>query len=232
MLFAIGAGPYSHALSTLVDLLAAAILGGLIGVQRQAAHKPAGLRTHVLVSVGACAFMEVSRLVGDSRIAAGVITGIGFLGAGAIVRTGTIPRGLTTAASIWVVSAVGLSLGLGTVNSLEVAGITALFAFCVLAVSDGWIVQRFPRSAQALATIAFEPATVAPDAVRDLLAREGRHVHFAVPMKIEPGERGPLMTLAFTIHGHHIHRWATTIEELERTPGIRSVEISGDLTSG
>ena len=89
----------------IVHLIAAAVLGGVIGAQRQAAHKPAGFRTHLLVAVGSCAFMEVSRLTGDSRIAAGVITGIGFLGAGAIVREGLMTRGLTTAASIWAVSA-------------------------------------------------------------------------------------------------------------------------------
>jgi hypothetical protein len=96
-----------------VRLIVAGLLGALVGIQRQAVHKPAGLRTHALVALGACAFAEISHATGDDRIAAGVITGIGFLGAGAIVRAGMTAHGLTTAASIWSAAAIGLAAGSG-----------------------------------------------------------------------------------------------------------------------
>jgi putative Mg2+ transporter-C (MgtC) family protein len=119
-----------------LDLIVAAALGGMIGLQRQAAHKPAGFRTHLLVALGSCAFMEISRLAGDSRIAANVITGIGFLGAGAIVRDGALPRGLTTAASIWAAAAIGMALGFGTPLAYELGATTTVLVFLALSFTD------------------------------------------------------------------------------------------------
>ena len=100
-------------------LLLAAALGALIGFQREKAGKPAGLRTVVLVCVGAALFTVASvygfGIAADpSRIAAGIVVGIGFLGAGAILRRdGAVVEGLTTAATIWVVAAIGLAAGAG-----------------------------------------------------------------------------------------------------------------------
>jgi putative Mg2+ transporter-C (MgtC) family protein len=111
----------------LVRLVLAALLGSLIGLEREYHGRPAGLRTHMLVCVGA-AMITISGLIiasyycdgsatvsgGEiSRIVAGVVTGIGFLGAGAIVRTSDFVRGLTTAACIWFVAALGVVIGLG-----------------------------------------------------------------------------------------------------------------------
>jgi putative Mg2+ transporter-C (MgtC) family protein len=100
-------------------LLLAAALGAVIGYQRERAAKPAGLRTHVLICVGAALF-TVASLFGfgpaadPARVAAGVLVGIGFLGAGAIIRRGEgVVEGLTTAATIWVVAAIGLAAGAG-----------------------------------------------------------------------------------------------------------------------
>lgn len=99
------------------------ILSGLIGLERQLHRRTAGLRTHILVCIGSCLIMLTSLYVFDiykdktnldpSRIAAGVITGIGFLGAGTIIRSGEAVRGLTTAASLWVVAGIGLAIGCG-----------------------------------------------------------------------------------------------------------------------
>ena len=110
-------------MNTLIDmvlrLLLAAALGAVIGYQRERANKPAGLRTHILISLGSALFTVVSIFgFGDgvdvSRVAAGVVTGIGFLGAGAILhREGGIVEGLTTAATIWAVAAIGLAAGAG-----------------------------------------------------------------------------------------------------------------------
>ena len=98
-------------------LLLAAALGAIVGYQRERAGKPAGLRTHTLICIGAALF-TIASLYGfggadPARIAAGIVTGIGFLGAGAIIRTREHIVGLTTAASIWAVAAIGLAAGAG-----------------------------------------------------------------------------------------------------------------------
>ena len=96
-------------------LLLAAILGSTVGIEREKLHKPAGLRTYMLVCLGSClvTVISVSFDMDPARIAAGIITGIGFLGAGAIIAQGTNVKGLTTAASLWAIAAVGLSVGIG-----------------------------------------------------------------------------------------------------------------------
>ena len=100
-------------------LLLAAALGALIGYQRERAGKAAGLRTHILICVGAALFTVASiygfGALGDpARVAAGVVAGIGFIGAGAIIRTGEgLVGGLTTAATIWAVAGIGLAAGAG-----------------------------------------------------------------------------------------------------------------------
>jgi len=96
----------------------AAALGALVGLERERHERPAGLRTHLLVSMGSCLFTVISVAVAGTaydpgRVAAGIITGIGFLGAGTIIRHGGSVTGLTTAASIWSVAAVGMATGIG-----------------------------------------------------------------------------------------------------------------------
>lgn len=127
----------------LFRLLAALFLGGLIGYERQARSKAAGLRTHILVSMGACLFMLVSIAIplemkanfglssDGGRIAAQVVSGIGFLGAGSILAGQGARRikGLTTAASIWAVAAVGLAAGAGF---FFMAAVTTAFIFVTL----------------------------------------------------------------------------------------------------
>lgn len=107
----------------LIELIGSALLGGVIGWERESKGSFAGLRTHILVSLGSCLIMQVSihmfNIFKDlapsdpGRIAAGVITGIGFLGAGAIMRSTQSIKGLTTAASIWIASGIGLAVGCG-----------------------------------------------------------------------------------------------------------------------
>ncbi len=122
--------------SAFVKLVLAVVLGGLIGLERETGHKPAGLRTHMLVCLGAALFTIVSikspeffpgaKTVDPGRIAAQVVTGVGFLGAGTIMRSGGAVKGLTTAASIWSVAAIGLALGAGYYATASGATILAL----------------------------------------------------------------------------------------------------------
>jgi putative Mg2+ transporter-C (MgtC) family protein len=101
-----------------IRLVIAAFLGGIIGYERARAKKPAGVRTHLLVCMGAALFTVISiwGFAGNadpSRIAAGVVVGVGFLGAGTILRQERGVAGLTTAATIWAVAAVGVAIGAG-----------------------------------------------------------------------------------------------------------------------
>lgn len=123
-------------LQMVLRLLLAAGLGAAIGYQRERAGKAAGLRTHILICVGAALFTVVS-LYGFGptsdvgRVAAGVVAGIGFIGAGAIIHRGAgdIVAGLTTAATIWAVAAIGLAAGAGL---YLVAGVTTAITLAVL----------------------------------------------------------------------------------------------------
>jgi putative Mg2+ transporter-C (MgtC) family protein len=102
-------------------LAVACVLGGAVGWEREKHDRPAGFRTHVLVCVGSATYMMVSVFftAGESaRVAANVATGMGFLGAGTIIRHGSVVRGLTTAASLWTVAAVGLAVGWGGIGYL------------------------------------------------------------------------------------------------------------------
>jgi len=110
-------------LQMIMRLLLTLFLSGLIGLERQVHRRDAGLRTHILVALGSCLIMLIFLYVFDIyrsqvaldpvRIAAGVVTGIGFLGAGTIIRESDGVRGLTTAASLWVVAGIGLAVGVG-----------------------------------------------------------------------------------------------------------------------
>ena len=100
----------------LLRLVLATLAGGLIGLEREVVHKPAGVRTHMLVSLGSALFVLVTieTLPNEAaRIIAGIATGIGFLGAGTIFKSKDEVHGLTTAASIWAVAGVGIALGFG-----------------------------------------------------------------------------------------------------------------------
>ncbi len=97
----------------LLKLVISVCLGGLVGLERQIKRKPAGLRTHMLVSMGACLFTIVSLQFGadPARVASGIVTGIGFIGAGTIMGSKFHVKGITTAATLWVTAAIGLAVG-------------------------------------------------------------------------------------------------------------------------
>ena len=155
----------------LIRVVVSAILGGLIGLEREIHGCAAGLRTHILVCIGSTLFMVTSigiaishGSLGDvdpSRIAAGVVTGIGFLGAGAIIRYGASIRGLTTAASIWAVAAIGLAVGVGLYAA---AVITTFVALSVLVLSRLEELMALKQHGKKLVvTLAMDAATVEDD---------------------------------------------------------------------
>ena len=133
-------------------LLAAVVLGAVVGIQREIESKPAGLRTHILVTLAAAIFvmvpLEAGMLLGDlSRVIQGVATGIGFIGAGAILKLHQDREihGLTTAATLWMATAIGIAIGLGhvLVAALSVA-LTWIVLHAMVRV-DGWIARNHAR---------------------------------------------------------------------------------------
>ena len=134
---------------TLLKLVAAVVLGGIVGWQREARDRPAGLRTHVLVCVGSAIYTLASLAFGNqadpSRVAAQVATGMGFLGAGTIIRHGSEVRGLTTAASLWTVAAIGICVGIGG-KAYEVAVLGTVVVMLTLTVLRQVEVRMLIRS--------------------------------------------------------------------------------------
>jgi putative Mg2+ transporter-C (MgtC) family protein len=193
-------------------IVLAAVLGGAIGAEREIREREAGLRTHMLVSVGAALFTLVSAYawqdfgfslqsgvtLDPTRISAQIVTGIGFLGAGAIIRQGLSVRGLTTAATLWVVAAIGLASGAGYYWAAVVTTALVLVSLWPLRIMAQPVIQRFrpvyPRLYVELASgggaapvlEALENLDVRVDAFRVQDDRDGRQVTLDVAV---PDER-------------------------------------------
>jgi len=141
----------------LLRVVVAAGLGGAVGLERELREREAGFRTHLLVSVGSCLFTLVSAygfhefLVGGgnivrtdpTRIAAQIVTGVGFLGAGAIIRQGFSVRGLTTAATLWVVAAIGMASGAGYYSAAVITTALVLFSLWPLRIIAFQVMTRY-----------------------------------------------------------------------------------------
>ena len=113
-------------------LILAVVFGGIVGIERELVHKPAGLRTHMLVSLGSCLFTIVSLYdfqMDPARVAAGIVAGIGFIGAGTVIGERDRVVGITTAASLWATGSIGVATGVGN-YTLSIA--TTLLVFVIL----------------------------------------------------------------------------------------------------
>jgi putative Mg2+ transporter-C (MgtC) family protein len=119
-------------LETFLALILAVALGAVVGVEREMTHKPAGLRTHMLVSLGACLFSLMSTSFGaqPAQVAGGIVAGIGFIGAGTIWAEKNKVQGITTAASLWATAAIGLTIGVG---DYPLAAVVTLLVLLILA---------------------------------------------------------------------------------------------------
>lgn len=136
----------------ILRLILSAVLSGFVGLEREMRHRGAGLRTHILVSLGSSLIMLTSLYIFDiykdsvpldpTRIAAGVITGIGFLCAGTIIRYGEAVKGLTTAASLWMVASIGLSVGCGFYQAGYVACALTLIVLLVLRPVEKYVFKK------------------------------------------------------------------------------------------
>jgi len=137
-----------------IEVLLSLVFASLIGYQREKRGHGAGLRTHIMVALGACLIMQVSvnapAFTGTSvrdtaRLAAQVVSGIGFLGAGTIIQNGTNIRGLTTAATIWICGGIGLACGAGYFSAALITAVTAFVSLIVLSRLEKYITRKSPK---------------------------------------------------------------------------------------
>ena len=128
-------------------VLIAALLGAVLGLEREWRGKEAGLRTNTLIAIGAALFTVMSMQFGGDpgRLAAQIVTGVGFLGAGALMRTGANVQGLTTAALIWVNAAIGVAAGAGSIRLAALCTAITLVAMLVLIPLDRLFEHRKPK---------------------------------------------------------------------------------------
>jgi putative Mg2+ transporter-C (MgtC) family protein len=184
----------------------AAALGGVLGLERELREREAGLRTHLLVAVGSALFTIVSAYgfrefltsgasvvrADPARIAAQIVTGIGFLGAGAIIRQGLAIRGLTTAATLWVVAAIGLAAGAGYYSAAAITTAVALVALWPLRALAFRIVRRY-RGETGLLFVQL-PSGVSPAAVIDAIEDAGAEID-----SLEIGHEGDRRNVEVTL---------------------------------
>jgi putative Mg2+ transporter-C (MgtC) family protein len=215
----------------LLRLVLAAVLGGAIGVEREIREREAGLRTHMLVSVGSALFTIVSAYgfhafltsgqsvvrADPTRIAAQIVTGIGFLGAGAIIRHGLSVRGLTTAATLWIVAAVGLAAGAGYYSGAVITTVVVLVALYPLRIVAYRTLRRFrPEDGRLLVAL---PAGESPGAVLDEIERSGARLE-SIEISQEGDRRRLELDLALP-PGSPAHALVARIADVEHVAEVR-----------
>lgn len=211
----------------------AVLLGGLIGLERELTGQAAGLRTHMTVALGAALFGVVSAYGFDeflrpradtnfqvdvTRIASNVVTGVGFLGGGAILKHGASVRGLTTAASMWVTAAVGLAVGLGSFFAGTLTTAVLIVALSALRVPRRWIRRRGLSKETVVITLApgADPAAV----IGALQGIEGIEVR-SLTLRADDG---PVRVVRADVRGANLE---TRLARLAERDDVGDVDIEG-----
>ncbi|XEC94126.1 MgtC/SapB family protein [Paenibacillus tarimensis] len=226
---------YINEVHIMIRLLLAVLLGGLIGFEREQSKHPAGLRTNTLVCLGSCLLMllsiygfaafvnEINVRVDPARLAAAVITGIGFLGAGTILFTGKAITGLTTAASLWVVSAIGLAVGAGFYFASAFATVLALIILYVL----NKIEHRFltGKKEQLLIIRAVEQSVLL-ESISKLLDDRKLRVHkISVIEETDQKLKSPEILIQLKIlTSNTVTPWLL-VDEIRKLEGVRGVSV-------
>ncbi|MDR6226998.1 MgtC/SapB family protein [Desmospora profundinema] len=219
--------PYGE---TAVRLLIATLLGGLIGWERERNNHPAGFRTHILVCTGSALimlisiygfapFMEESQVrFSPDRIAAQVVSGIGFLGAGTILRQGFTVSGLTTAASLWVVAAIGLAVGCGLHFEAALTTIIALVSLELLNRAEGILFHR-----KRLKVVRIH-AVDQPGLLGELSTAMGKAGTSIRQVLIDDGEES-VVEITFTLRLPPDKKVTEIIEIVREISGVKSVYV-------
>ena len=215
------------ALSVVVRIVLAVVIGGLIGIERGMKNRPAGLRTYMVVCLGACMIMLTNQYVcqvfktGDPvRMGAQVVSGIGFLGAGTIVVTRRNQiKGLTTAAGLWAAAGVGLTLGVGFYEAAIIGAIAIFTVMTLLQKMD----NKMHRNAKVLEIyVELDKAYPLGDFLRDVRSRdiEVKDTMREREMDSEDGNRAYFTTLKLQHRQNH----TDVIEDIRNIPGIIHLE--------
>jgi putative Mg2+ transporter-C (MgtC) family protein len=217
----------------LLHLLAALLAGGAIGIERSLHGRPAGFRTHALVCLAASLLMLITVYQQDwfpasgdvvridpTRMAQGIMTGIGFLGAGVIFKEGLNVRGLTTAASIWITSAIGVLIGSGLYYPAFVGTVLTLVALGAFR----WLENRLPSHQFAQSRVRFAREEVmAEDALRELLARHG----FAITsLTYRLADQGTVFEYRMMIRTTDEANFTRLARSLSALPPVKEFELS------
>jgi len=217
----------------ILRLLIATILGAAVGLERERLEWAAGLRTHALVCVGATLFMIVSSfgfadalgssdvVLDPSRVAAQVVSGIGFIGAGTIILRREIVRGLTTAASIWAVAAIGLAVGGGMYLAALVATVLALVILAAVKPIE-WRVFRHRRARQVSLTVDVQEISLS-DIKAEIEAADLRLDHMVIRSSDSPEADRVELILA---RGSSEEQLLSLVEGLRGIAGVREIRTS------
>jgi putative Mg2+ transporter-C (MgtC) family protein len=211
-------------------LLLGTLFGGIIGFERQTHGRPAGFRTQLLVCVACVLLMIISESyyvqgststevirIDPTRIAAGAMTGVGFLGAGVIIKTGATVQGLTTAACIWIVSAIGIAIGAGQYVAATVGFVITFISLWFLRLLE----TRMPRTVYKHVTLVTDD-TGDEKIIQKMFEDQGfRITKMDYEIRFPEKER----TYAFTISGKHISPVRQVIETLSGLSFVRKLVI-------
>jgi putative Mg2+ transporter-C (MgtC) family protein len=222
--------PELHFSEVLLRVILAGVFGGAIGAEREIREREAGLRTHMLVSIGAALFTLVSAYgfsdfrfsnasgitYDPTRIAAQVVTGIGFLGAGAIIRQGLSVRGLTTAASLWVVAAIGIATGAGYYSGALITTVVVLVSLWPLRIIAFRLFERV-RPGELRLEVELRP-TEAPSILLDPLEKRGIAVR---SFEVEEAHDRRRVVLELRASGVRPEQVTSELMRLEPVLGVR-----------
>jgi len=226
---------WSYEYQVIERVLFAALLGGLVGFEREKRGRPAGMRTHMLVCMGATVLTLASQMIADilanvpegvrvqmdvGRVAAGIVTGVGFLGAGVIIRIHDIVRGLTTAACIWFMAAIGIVLGQG----LLMLGVGATAIALVLMI-------LFNFAARGILPVSYDELTIKASASGDddLLLDSARQVlrkgrKRVLQWKLALAKQDDALTLRLVVRSRGRGPSPRLLHQLLALPGVKSVD--------
>jgi putative Mg2+ transporter-C (MgtC) family protein len=230
------------------ELSLALLLSALIGLEREIRQKSAGLRTHTLVGVGAALFMLISKygftdvlepgrvILDPSRVAAQIVTGVGFLGAGLIFVKRDSVRGLTTAAAVWVTAAIGAAAGAG----LPVLAATTTVLYFVVAIVFPQITRRLPRSSTAISVLRvrypdgrgilrhlLQVATARGFAIDEVATESLGHREPGASQPPGSNQPRPLVEVTLHVHGRaSVNELAAALSELDEVDAVAAGDIN------
>lgn len=202
----------------LVRFLLAALWGGVVGVEREYRSKSAGFRTMIMISVGSCFFTMMSVYLGGTtpdRIASNIVTGIGFLGAGVIFRSESRVNGITTAATIWAVAAVGMGIGAGHYFASTFGSLIIIIVLAILPYVEDFI-ERINRSITYNITSSFSPE-------QKTMFREKFKQHKLKSRLVKEVKDNNDLLLSFDVIGS-LKNHEALVKELQGDPVIKKIE--------